>query len=324
MLTLQQKRLINLSHDPIFIWDFDNGILEWNRGSEELYGYSAAEALGKVKNELLGTSVPGSSFDELKAALLRDGDWSGEVLHKAKDGHAVTVESRIHLESVDGRRLALESTRDISKQKAWERRQQLLLLELAHRVKNTLAVVQSIAGQTLRHTSSRQEFVARFRGRLAALSASHDILTESNWRGADLAALARAQLEAHQPDNRGRVHMEGPAVLLPADVATPFGLVLHELGTNAAKYGALSVEEGTIDLRWNVEQRGKGPLLTVVWTERNGPPPKHSAKTGFGSKLIDSGIPDATVRREYANHGFVCTITLPLLETIYDEASGQP
>ena len=125
----------------------------------------------------------------------------------------------------------------------------MLLRELAHRVKNTLAIVQSIASQTLRYTRTREEFVERFSGRLAALAESHDILTQSNWHGADLAALARAQLEAHRPDNRDRLHIEGPAVLLPADLATPFGMVLHELGTNAVKYGALSVAEGTVDLQ---------------------------------------------------------------------------
>ena len=123
-VTLQQQRLIDLSRDPIFVWDFDGGILEWNRGSEELYGYSAAEAIGKVKNELLATSVPGSSFEELKSALLRDGNWSGELQQTTKDGRLITVESRIHLEPVDDRRLVLESTRDISERKDWEQRQQ--------------------------------------------------------------------------------------------------------------------------------------------------------------------------------------------------------
>ena len=319
---LQQKRLIDLSRDPIFVWDFDGGILEWNRGSEQLYGYSAAEALGRVKQELLGTSVPGSSFEELKTALLRDGDWSGELLHKAKDGRAITVESRIHLERFDDRRLALESTRDISERKIWEQRQQLLLHELAHRVKNTLTIAQSIASQTLRYTRTREEFVERFGGRLAALAASHDILTESNWQGADLAALARVQLAAHGSDNPGQLHIDGPPVLLPADLATPFGLVLQELGANAAKYGALSVEKGTVNLHWDVRQQNDERLLTVVWTERNGPPPKRSAKPGFGSKLIDSGIPNATVQREHGGDSFVGTIVLPLPETIHGGASG--
>ncbi len=311
-LTLQQKRLIDLSRDPIFVWDFDGGILVWNCGSEELYGYSAAEAIGKSKQELLCTRVPGSSFDELKATLLREGHWSGELQQTAKDGRSIAVESRIQLEPVDGKRLVLESTRDVSERKTWEQRQELLLRELAHRVKNTLAIVQSIANQTLRSTRSREDFVARFGGRLAALSAAHDILTQSDWKGAELAALAQAQLKPHISDNPKQLRIEGPLVLLPADIATPFGLVLHELAANAAKYGALSVEKGQVDLRWEVGGDDSEHRLTVVWKERNGPPPKRNVRAGFGSTLIDNGIPNATTRREFAKEGFVCTIVVPL------------
>lgn len=305
-------RLIDLSRDPIFMWDFDGGILEWNRGSEALYGYSAAEAIGKVKSELLGTVVPGSSFEELKAALLRDGYWSGELQQKAKDGRVVTVESRIHLEQVDGRRLVLESTRDIGERKLWEQRQDLLLRELTHRVKNTLAIVQSIANQTLRNTRSREQFVERFSGRLAALSAAHGILVQSDWKGADLEALARAQLEPYASDNSERLHIEGPAMLLAPDIATPFGLVLHELAANAAKYGALSVDAGKVDLHWRMDGGAGERQLTVVWQESNGPRPKRITKAGFGSTLIDNSIPNATVRREFASEGLTCTIVLPL------------
>ena len=322
-LTLQEKRLIDLSRDPIFVWDFDGGILEWNRGSEELYGYSAAEAIGKVKNELLDTSVPDSSFEELKAALLRDGHWSGELQQKAKDGHVVTVESGIHLEQVDGRRLVLESTRDIGERKIWERQQHLLLGELTHRVKNTLAIVQSIANQTMRSTRSREDFVTQFGGRLAALATAHDLLVQSDWGGADFEALARAQLEPHVSGNPERLHIEGQAVLLPANIATPFGLVLHELAANAAKYGALSADEGKVDLHWRVSGRNNGRRLTVAWKETGGPPPKRSVKSGFGSVLIDKSIPNATVRREFRREGLICTITLPLPEAGETEG-GHP
>lgn len=319
----QQTTLIDLSCDPIFAWDFDGGILEWNRGSEELYGYSAAEAVGKSKQELLRTVVPGSSFDQLKAALLRDGHWAGELQQTAKDGRLITVESRFQLETVNGKRLVLESTRDVSERKTWEKRQQLMLREFAHREKNTLAVVQSIANQTMRNTRSREDFVARFSDRLTALSATHDLLVQSDWKGADLEAIARAQLKPLASGNPDRLHIEGQAVMLPADVATPFGLVVHELAANAAKYGALSVDKGTVDLHWDVSGGNKKRLLTVVWQERNGPRPKRGAKTGFGSTLIDHSIPNATVRREFAKDGFVCTIAVPLTQATADGAGGR-
>ncbi|MEY9167722.1 two-component system CheB/CheR fusion protein [Sinorhizobium fredii] len=149
-----EMRLVELSRSPIFVWDFDDGIKQWNRGSEELYGYSREEALGQQKEKLLKTTIPGSSFDKLRETLLKNGRWSGELKHTTKDGRVLTVESQIELVPLGDRRLILESTRDITDRKRWERRRQLLLNELSHRVKNTLAVVQSLARQTLRTTET--------------------------------------------------------------------------------------------------------------------------------------------------------------------------
>ena len=190
----QQKQLVELSSAPIFVWDFDGGILEWNRGSEALYGYSREEALGKNKPELLATVVPGSSFAELKATLLRHGSWSGELKHRTKDGRQLTVESRLELASFDDRRLVLESTNDITERKLGEERQQLMIKELNHRVRNSLAVVQAIARYTLRSGQSKEEFAESFGARLSALATCHTLLAESDWKGTDLEALVRAQL----------------------------------------------------------------------------------------------------------------------------------
>jgi two-component system CheB/CheR fusion protein len=308
----QEKRLVELSRDPIFMWDFDGGVREWNRGSEELYGYSREEALGKRKEELLATVVPGSSFAALRAKLLEQGSWRGELRHRTKDGRELTVESRIQLESVDGRRLVLESTRDITERKRSEQRQQMLLDELSHRVKNTLAVVQSIAHQTLRGSASTEEFVERFDGRLLALAGAHSLLIKSDWQGADLAALTRNQLAPYISADPNRLRLQGEPVLLTPDVATPFGLVLHELATNAAKHGALSREQGTVSLSWTVNMRNNARVLSVIWQEQGGAPVRPPASSGLGSTLIDHAIPGATIRREFQPEGFVCTIELPL------------
>lgn len=312
-LVSQEKRLVELSHDPIFIWDFDGGIVSWNRGSEELYGYSRDEALGKRKEQLLRTIVPGFSFEELRARLLQDRSWRGELKHHTKDGRELTVESRIVLEVVDGRRLALESTRDITDRALWETRQRLLLSELTHRVKNTLTVVQAIAHQTLRSTKSPEDFAERLDGRLAALGKAHTLLVASEWKGADLAAMAREQLAAYTAENPGRLKIEGERVSLPADLATPFGLVMHELATNAAKYGSLSRPKGTVDLSWSVSRRRNNtPVVTIVWNERGGPRVKPPKTTGLGSSLIERGIPEAKVKRDFRASGMICTIEIPL------------
>jgi two-component system CheB/CheR fusion protein len=307
----QDRRLVELSHDPIFIWDFDDGVVFWNRGSQDLYGYSSEEALGKRKDQLLRTVVPGSSFAELRAKLLAEGSYSGEVRHRTKDGRELTIETRIVLENLGGKRLALESTRDVTERKQWEKRQQLLLGELAHRVRNTLAVVQAIAHQSLRTSKSSQDFVDRFDGRLAALASAHSLLVNTDWQGADLATLARTQLEPYTSDNPDRVKISGEPVTLPADLATPFGLILHELATNAAKYGALSRPRGSVAIEWTVS-RNDPRSLKVVWREQGGPKVQQPTTSGFGSALIENGMPSATVTREFKPSGLICTIELPL------------
>jgi two-component system, chemotaxis family, CheB/CheR fusion protein len=307
-----EKRLIELSHDPIFIWDFDGTILEWNRGSQELYGYTAEEAIGRPKAALLRTIVPGSSFAELKAKLNETGSWSGELRHHTKDGREVIVESRIVLEKIDGQCLALETTHDVTERKTWEQRQRMLLAELTHRVKNTLAVVQSIAHQTLRATKSTKDFVESFDGRLSALARAHGLLVASEWAGADIAEMAREQLQPYLADEVDRLRISGEPVVLSANIATPFGLVLHELATNAAKYGALSRRKGTVSLSWTVKARNDERVVAVVWKEKGGPAVKPPKGTGLGSTLIDRVIPNATVKREFAADGLVCTIEFVL------------
>jgi two-component system, chemotaxis family, CheB/CheR fusion protein len=307
----QRERLVGLSRDPIFIWDFDDGIVFWNRGSEELYRYSSEEALGKRKEELLATTVPGSSFAALRAKLLADGSYSGEVRHRTKDGRELTIDTRIVLETMGGRRLALESTRDVTEREQWERRQQLLLGELAHRVRNTLAVVQAIAHQSMRTSKSSEEFVQRFDGRLAALAGTHSLLVNSEWEGADLATLTGNQLEPYISENPNRVRIGGEPVTLPADHATPFGLILHELATNAAKHGSLSRPKGSVTIEWTVT-RNDPRVLKVVWHEQGGPPVQQPVTSGFGSALIENGISSATVKREFKRTGLICTIELPL------------
>lgn len=317
---LRQKQLVDLARDPIFVWDFEDGITEWNRGSEQLYGYSREEALGKTKPRLLRTEVPGSSFEALRADLAREGNWSGELVQTTKDGRSLMVESRLHLESVDGRWLVLETTRDISERKRWEARQQLLLRELAHRVKNTLTVVQSIARQTLRNTPAPADFMVSFEGRLSALSRAHDLLVQSDWKGADLGALAGVQLEPYASDGGNRLHLNGPTVSLPAELATPFGLVLHELAANAAKYGSLSHSQGSVKLNWSIDSRNDTSLLAVVWQEKSDRPAERFKSVGLGTTLIDNGIPGANVLREFGPEGFVCRITLPLPKVSANEA----
>jgi two-component system CheB/CheR fusion protein len=193
----------------------------------------------------------------------------------------------------------------------WEQRQQLLVAELSHRVKNTLATVQAIVNQTLRDKGVVPDVQAAIGSRLQAVSLSHDLLVDRDWHGVELEVIARSQLGPYLGE-KSRVRLEGPAVNLSAQSAIPFGLLLHELATNAAKYGALSKANGEVRLSWEVIQGDRDRKLKLVWKESSGPRVEPPVKTGFGSYLIERGVQDAEIKREYRSSGLVCTLEMPI------------
>jgi two-component system, chemotaxis family, CheB/CheR fusion protein len=197
-------------------------------------------------------------------------------------------------------------------EKRWQEQQLLLLNELSHRVKNTLAIVQAIVGQTLRSGGVNSTVQETVNARLQAVAKSHELLLNAEWSGADLGAIAREQLAPYLVEAPPRVHLRGPPVLLPAQAATAFGLLLHELATNAAKYGALSTSGGEVVLLWEVLLSGQGRRVKTVWTEKGGPSVQAPNSPGFGSYLIDHGLAEGRVQREFRPEGVVCTVELPL------------
>lgn len=314
----QEMRLVDLSLTPIFVWEFDGTVIQWNRGSEALYGYSRNEAVGKIKQLLLKTKVPGSSFTSVKETLLKQGSWKGELIHTTKDGRELIVESQIELTDMGGKRLALESTHDVTQARLSEQRMHLLLRELAHRVKNTLTVMQSIVRQTWRFSSGGEDFIERLEGRIGALANAHNLLVNTEWHGADLQDLIRSQIGTYVTGNPSRLILNGSPVRLPSSIATPFGLVLHELATNAAKYGAFSAESGHVELSWQVLEGNARPLLRVMWQEYGGPPVTKPTSRSFGSRLIGTGLQGAKVDHEFLPEGVRCT-----LEFLLDGAEGN-
>jgi PAS domain S-box-containing protein len=170
---------------------------------------------------------------------------------------------------------------DISERKRDEEQRETLLAELDHRVKNVLATVQSLAAQSARNSDSPAEFVERFEGRLSALARAHEQLTATRWSGADLGALASAELSGL---GEGQASWSGPDIFLSAKAANALSLALHELATNAAKYGALSAPGGRVRLSWRLRPEGG---LVIDWLESGGPPVEKPTRKGFGSVLID-------------------------------------
>ena len=194
----------------------------------------------------------------------------------------------------------------------WESRQKLLLSELSHRVKNSLAIVQAIVTDSLPSRGVGQEAQEALSSRLHAVTKSHDLLVRNEWNGSDLMALAREQLAGRRGQEPSRVRLEGPAVHLSSDQATPLALLLYELETKATKYGALSKPGGRVAISWETIQADRGQRLRLVWTETGGPrlnPPKTN---GFGSYLIEHGLLEAKIARDFRPEGLVCTIELPI------------
>jgi two-component system CheB/CheR fusion protein len=204
-----------------------------------------------------------------------------------------------------------------------EARQRLLLSELTHRVRNILAVIQAIARHTLSADQQNKALIDRFEGRLSALANTHTLLVQSDWTGADLAELARQELAAYKPQRPDRLRIEGEPVLLSADMATPFGLVLHELATNAAKHGALSNRKGNVAVTWGLSRRNNVTTLRFEWKESGGPAMREPASPGFGSTLIESAIPGGQVKREFRGDGLLYVIEVPLPEPEQDGAMGR-
>ena len=210
---------------------------------------------------------------------------------------------------------------DISHHKQAEETQKLLVGELNHRVKNTLAIVQAIAHQTLRWTRSPADFVPRFNGRVAALAHAHMLLTQSVWRGADLMALLREQLVLG-PGEAGRVACAGPEVLLAPQAALHLAMVFHELATNARKHGALSVPEGRLSVRWTVEDQ-EFPALRLRWAESGRPRVGDPVPPGFGTVLIEQSLKPhgGAARMACGADGVSWEIDLPLPPSAPAQAS---
>jgi PAS domain S-box-containing protein len=202
--------------------------------------------------------------------------------------------------------------RDVSERTAAQERQRLLLAELNHRVKNTLATVQSIANHTMVTAPDPADFVERFRGRLAALAEAHDLLTQSNWQGAELNSMLRKLLVA---DGDGdKITLAGPVVQLRPQAALSLSLLLYELGTNARKYGALSGPEGQVRISWSVVGRDGERHLDLDWIERDGPSVTKPDRSGFGKALIEQGLKGVGGRSElrFEPGGVSCRVLLPL------------
>ena len=298
-------------------WDLDLKTMtgHWSGTRFELFGLPRPPGDSAGVEEWLERIHP-EDVDRVREALERcftEGDpFHAEYrIIRADTGEERWLEShgnRIAPASGKGWR-AVGISFDITQRKEWERRQRLLVNELNHRVKNTLAIIQSIAHQSFRAGVDPLVARAGFESRLAALSAAHNLLTEQNWEAASLSQIVADALSAvAQPQ---RITIEGPDLALAPKTAVSLAMALHELGTNAVKYGALSNDSGTVAIRWST---GDG-RLRLEWREAGGPPVMPPARRGFGSRMIERGLAaelSGSVTIDFAQSGLVCTVDAPL------------
>ena len=217
---------------------------------------------------------------------------------------------------VDGEVEAIAgSTRDVTDRRQHEEHLQLLIHELNHRVKNTLATVQSIVRQTLGTATGLEDGAASIESRLFALSRAHDVLTRENWHSADVRDIVAGAIAPYDTGAGSRFDVEGPPCRVNPKRALALAMALHELGTNAVKYGALSNGEGRVRIAWDCEQSGDAEMMVFSWREAGGPQVSPPGRRGFGSRLLERGLRNdlgGDVRLHYGPAGVEFSATAPL------------
>ncbi len=319
LMQSEQRRSLALAAGNMGSWEWDRatGRYLWDEGQYRIFGVDPADFV--VAPETIRTRVHSDDWHNLQIGFER----------MAKDGRAHQLEFRVlrpdgqvrwcvgsaaATVDADGRIARVSGvTFDITDRKEAEERQMLLAREVDHRAKNALALVQSILRLT--RAKTLPAYIAAVEGRIKALSRAHAILSQSRWHGADLHGLVDEELAPYRVGNAERIRTTGPEVLLQPASAQTLALALHELATNAAKYGALSSESGQLRLSWMLND-GK---LNLDWRECGGPVTKPPSAKGFGTRIITASIERQLyghVAFDWRSEGLRCMISVPLCNTM--------
>ncbi|MEE1613741.1 PAS domain-containing sensor histidine kinase [Microvirga sp. CF3016] len=281
-------------------------------------GYSREELFGRSFWDLTHLDDREADLERFSQLMLgRTDTYTVEKRYIHKDGHEVWVEvAASRVDDPSGQPLyGISVIQDISTRKRAEEHQRLLIHELNHRVKNTLATVQSIATQTLRGSEAPIETREALESRLFALSRAHNVLTRENWEGALLHEIIEDVIEPYSNGREGRIRLQGGKVHLIPRMALALSMAVHELATNAAKYGALSNGSGEVHLTWMVDRTRSQPLLLLRWEEKGGPAVRPPSRQGFGSRLIERSLAydlNGTVQIDFHPAGLICSVEAPL------------
>jgi two-component sensor histidine kinase len=235
------------------------------------------------------------------------------------DDHAFVLQTLANqvMSQLELRRAMAERAAALAASREAEQRQTLLVRELHHRIRNSLAMIQSLLGATARTTGSVAEFYRSFSARISSLASTQTLLTDDYWQTAPLRELVLKEFRPFAQERQPRLTVSGPEIGLSADLAVPVGMALHELSINAAKYGALSVADGQVEVTWDLRTVDGVRKIHLEWQERGGPPSRAPEREGFGSTLLRKVLPmqtKADVIVEFNTEGLWCRIEAPLVE----------
>jgi PAS domain S-box-containing protein len=321
---IRYRRLFEAAHDGVLLVDPRTRlIIEANPYMTRLLDYPHAELVGKELFEI------GLLKDEAASqAMIRELKTTSQVRYDhlplaGRDGSRHEVEVVANLYDEDGSPIIQCNIRDITERKRAEEHVKLLMAEVNHRAKNLLAVVQAVAQQTVKH-GDPATFAARLTERIAGLAAGQDLLVRNQWQGVDVSELICVQLD-HFKDLIGtRILIEGPSVLLTTTAAQGIGMALHELTTNAAKYGSLSNAHGKVRIAWSVTTGGE-PVFAMSWREEGGPPVIEPERSGFGriviGRMAEAAV-DGIVHMEFRREGFSWVLSTALENVLAVPAEG--
>ncbi|KAA2234414.1 PAS domain S-box protein [Salinarimonas soli] len=305
---------------PALIWMTDDAgqIVFANMHYDHLFGRPAGDILGNGWREIVDPDDLPAFEEAFGEAFAERRPFRAEV--RVRDRHGAVRWLRCEgVPRLDDAHRFLGYTGcnvDITDAKVAEERRDLLINELNHRVKNTLATVQSVATQTLRNVHTADQARRDIEARLIALSRAHDVLTRENWEGASLREIAAQALAPYRNAGETRLLVAGPDVRLSPRMALALAMAFQELATNAVKYGALSNDTGRVRIAWRIRPgEDRRPALSLRWEESGGPPVQAPSRRGFGSRLIEQGLArdlDGTVTIGFEPGGVVCTVEAPL------------
>jgi PAS domain S-box-containing protein len=314
--------IVESSNDPIVSSSikrvstgYERVITTWNGAAERLFGYTSDEVIGRP----VSTLYPPDRHDEQRTIFQRimaaERIENYETVRLRKDGSSVDVSLTISaFKDAEGKIAGASAIyRDITRRKRAEAHEKTLMAELDHRVKNVLARVNMVAMSSRNGSSSIDEFTRSLKGRIQSMAAAHVLLSQKGWHGVGLEALVRSQLAPYAAD--ANIAINGTDVILPAAAIQAMGMVLHELVTNAAKYGAFSLPTGRVTVSWDRKPNGHATNVVFAWREFGAPRIAVEPKSGYGTRLIRELVPHelgGTVDLEFAAEGVSCRIEFPL------------